>query len=81
MILFCNYLAEVIDNSLLLVQGLLFDTTEKYNEARMHSLSGRWKAEYGEMFNFSNMRGMRGIVQAWACLDATTEGMKLFRPL
>ena len=47
----------------------------------MHSLSGRWKAEYGEMFNFSNMRGMRGIVQAWACLDATMEGMKLFQPL
>ena len=36
---------------------------------------------YGEMFNFSNMRRMREIVQAWACLDATTEGMKLFPPL
>ena len=44
----------------------------------MHSLSSRWKAEYGEMFNFCNMRG---IVQAWACLGATTEGMKLFPPL
>ena len=33
-------------------KGLLFDTTEKYNGVRMHSLSSRWKAEYGEMFNF-----------------------------